>query len=31
MLDSLLEAIVDHPHDHERWLVLADWIEEHDD
>ena len=31
MLDSLLQALVDNPHDGERWLILADWIEEHDD
>jgi uncharacterized protein (TIGR02996 family) len=30
-LDGLLEGIVADPEDEGRWLVLADWIEEHDD
>jgi formylglycine-generating enzyme len=31
VLDSLLQAIVDDPLAEDRWLVLADWLEEHDD
>jgi uncharacterized protein (TIGR02996 family) len=31
MLDSLLQGIVDNPHDGGRWLVLADWLDEYDD
>jgi uncharacterized protein (TIGR02996 family) len=31
MLDSLLQAIVQDPRTEARWLVLADWLEEHDD
>ncbi len=31
MLDSLLQGVVEHPHEEDRWLVLADWVEEHDD
>src|SRR5437763_11633353 len=31
MLDSLLRAIVADPQADDRWLVLADWLEEHDD
>jgi len=29
--DGLLEAIVEEPQAEDRWLVLADWLEEHDD
>jgi uncharacterized protein (TIGR02996 family) len=31
VLDLLLQAIVDDPQAEPRWLVLADWLEEHDD
>jgi uncharacterized protein (TIGR02996 family) len=31
VLDSLLQGIVENPQDDGRWLVLADWLEEHDD
>ena len=31
MLDHILQGIVDEPQDENRWLVLADWLEEHDD
>src|SRR5436853_2548410 len=31
MLDSLLQAIVADPQSEDRWLVLADWLEENDD
>jgi uncharacterized protein (TIGR02996 family) len=31
MLESLLQAIVEDPQTETRWLVLADWLEEHDD
>lgn len=31
MFQSLLQGLVDHPHDADRWLILADWIEENDD
>jgi uncharacterized protein (TIGR02996 family) len=30
-LDALLHAIVADPQNEDRWLVLADWLEEHDD
>src|SRR3954466_10218761 len=30
-LELLLEAIVKDPLSEDRWLVLADWLEEHDD
>jgi uncharacterized protein (TIGR02996 family) len=30
-LDRLLEGIVANPEDEGRWLVLGDWLEEHDD
>jgi uncharacterized protein (TIGR02996 family) len=30
-LDGLLQAIVEEPAAPERWLILADWLEEHDD
>lgn len=28
-LDALLAGIVAHPHEHIRWLVLADWLQDH--
>jgi uncharacterized protein (TIGR02996 family) len=28
---ALLQGIVDHPGDDGRWLILADWLDEHDD
>src|SRR3954447_8768011 len=31
MLEDLLRAIVADPQPEDRWLVLADWLEEHDD
>ncbi len=31
MLDHLLQCLIDHPFDTAQWLILADWIEEHDD
>jgi uncharacterized protein (TIGR02996 family) len=31
VLDELLQGIVDDPQAEDRWLVLADWLEEHDD
>src|SRR5436309_1085636 len=31
MLEHLLRAIVADPQAEDRWLVLADWLEEHDD
>jgi uncharacterized protein (TIGR02996 family) len=31
LLESLLQGIVDNPQDVGRWLVLADWLDEHDD
>src|SRR5436309_1599348 len=31
MLEDLLRAIVADPQAEDRWLVLADWLEEHDD
>src|SRR4051812_13565487 len=31
MLNDLLRAIVADPQAEDRWLVLADWLEEHDD
>jgi uncharacterized protein (TIGR02996 family) len=30
-IDALLAGIVSDPHEETRWLVLADWLEEHDD
>jgi len=30
-LDGLLQGIVDDPLAEDRWLILADWLEEHDD
>ena len=30
-LEGLLEAIVRDPLSDDRWLVLSDWLEEHDD
>ena len=30
-LDALLAGIVAEPLEETRWLVLADWLEEHDD
>lgn len=30
-LDALLAGIVSEPGEETRWLVLADWLEEHDD
>jgi uncharacterized protein (TIGR02996 family) len=29
-LDGLLQGIVDDPQVEDRWLVLADWLEEYD-
>lgn len=31
MLEGLLQGIVDHPQEDDRWFVLADWLEEHDE
>src|SRR5436853_7913320 len=31
MLEDLLRGIVADPQAEDRWLVLADWLEEHDD
>jgi uncharacterized protein (TIGR02996 family) len=31
VLEALLEGIVDNPQGDPRWLILADWLEEHDD
>jgi uncharacterized protein (TIGR02996 family) len=31
VLDHLLQAVVDDPRAEDRWLVLADWLEENDD
>jgi uncharacterized protein (TIGR02996 family) len=31
VLDQLLQGIVDEPQAEDRWAVLADWLEEHDD
>ncbi len=31
MLESLLQGVVEHPQEEERWMILADWIEESDD
>src|SRR5262249_34617665 len=31
VLALLLQAVVDDPRGEDRWLVLADWLEEHDD
>jgi uncharacterized protein (TIGR02996 family) len=31
MLEHLLQGVVDEPRAEARWLVLADWLEEHDD
>jgi uncharacterized protein (TIGR02996 family) len=31
MLDNLLQAVVEEPLVEDRWSVLADWLEEHDD
>ena len=31
MLDQLLQGVVEEPQAEDRWLVLADWLEEHDD
>jgi uncharacterized protein (TIGR02996 family) len=31
VLDGLLQGIVEEPSSEGRWLVLADWLEEHDD
>jgi uncharacterized protein (TIGR02996 family) len=31
VLDELLQGIVAHPHEEDRYAVLADWLEEHDD
>jgi uncharacterized protein (TIGR02996 family) len=28
---AFLQAIVENPGDEDTWLVLADWLEEHDD
>jgi uncharacterized protein (TIGR02996 family) len=30
-LDGLLQAIVDDPEAEDRWLILADWLDDHDD
>jgi len=30
-LDGLLDAIVSDPLSEDRWEILADWLEEHDD
>jgi uncharacterized protein (TIGR02996 family) len=29
-LDALLAGIVAHPHEHVRWLIVADWLDDHD-
>jgi uncharacterized protein (TIGR02996 family) len=31
MLDHLLQGVVDEPQAEDRWAVLADYLEEHDD
>jgi uncharacterized protein (TIGR02996 family) len=31
VLDQLLQGVVDEPQAEDRWAVLADWLEEHDD
>jgi uncharacterized protein (TIGR02996 family) len=31
MLEQLLQGIVEEPQTEDRWLVLGDWLEEHDD
>jgi uncharacterized protein (TIGR02996 family) len=31
VLDHLLQAVVDEPEAEDRWAVLADWLEEHDE
>ncbi|WP_423055807.1 TIGR02996 domain-containing protein, partial [Bacillus atrophaeus] len=28
-LDALLAGIVAHPHESLRWLILADWLDDH--
>jgi formylglycine-generating enzyme len=31
MLSNLLQGLLEHPHEEDRWLILADWVEEYDD